>query len=177
MAQVTDSKLLNIEAGILQKNARVVIVRTEWNDKIVGELEAGAVRKLKESGISHIKVILVPGAFEIPFGIRQDWERSKKKDRPAVYIALGCVLRGDTPHFDYVCKAVTDGVLHLNLHLPIPTIFGVLTVDNQQQADERVGGIHGHKGEEAAITAIKMMQLQATPKPAKKASSRNAGNR
>jgi 6,7-dimethyl-8-ribityllumazine synthase len=69
-------------------------------------------------------------------------------------------LRGDTPHFDYVCKAVTDGVLQLNMTLPIPTIFGVLTVDNQQQADERIGGKHGHKGEEAAITALKMIAVQ-----------------
>lgn len=168
MAQVTDSKLLNTEAGILQKNARVVIVRTEWNEKIVNELEAGAVRKLKELGINHIKVIVVPGAFEIPFGIRNDWEQSRKKDRPSAYIALGCVLRGDTPHFDYVCKAVTDGVLHLNLHLPVPSIFGVLTVDTPLQAEERIGGIHGHKGEESAITAVKMMQLQASSRPAKK---------
>ena len=70
------------------------------------------------------------------------------------------MLRGDTPHFDYVCKAVTDGVVHLNLILPVPTIFGVLTVDNQQQADERTGGAHGNKGEEAAISALKMMALK-----------------
>ncbi len=77
-----------------------------------------------------------------------------------MFIALGCVLRGDTPHFDYVCKAVTDGVVHLNFALPVPTIFGVLTVDNQQQADERIGGKHGHKGEEAALSALKMMALK-----------------
>ena len=69
-------------------------------------------------------------------------------------------VRGDTPHFDYVCKAVTDGVVQLNLSLPVPTIFGVLTVDNQQQIDERTGGKHGHKGEEAAVTAIKMIALK-----------------
>jgi 6,7-dimethyl-8-ribityllumazine synthase len=69
------------------------------------------------------------------------------------------VLRGDTPHFDYVCKGVTDGVMHLNLSLPVPVIFGILTVDNQQQADERIGGKHGHKGEEAAITALKMISF------------------
>jgi 6,7-dimethyl-8-ribityllumazine synthase len=70
---------------------------------------------------------------------------------------LGCVIRGDTPHFEYVCKAVTDGVLQLNLLLPVPTIFGVLTADNELQAKERIGGKHGHKGEEAAVTAIKMI--------------------
>jgi 6,7-dimethyl-8-ribityllumazine synthase len=70
------------------------------------------------------------------------------------------VIKGDTPHFDYVCKAVTDGVVQLNLMLPVPTIFGVLTVDNQQQADDRVGGKHGHKGEEAAVTALKMIAFK-----------------
>jgi 6,7-dimethyl-8-ribityllumazine synthase len=69
------------------------------------------------------------------------------------------VIRGGTPHFDYVCKAVTDGVTQLNLSLPIPTIFGVLTVDNEEQAKERIGGIHGHKGEEAAVTAVKMISM------------------
>jgi 6,7-dimethyl-8-ribityllumazine synthase len=71
-------------------------------------------------------------------------------------------LRGDTPHFDYVCKAVTDGILQLNITLPVPSIFGVLTVDTQQQAEDRVGGKHGNKGEEAGITAIKMMALVET---------------
>jgi 6,7-dimethyl-8-ribityllumazine synthase len=108
-------------------------------------------------------VITVPGALEIPFGIKAYWEVHKyKDDRPKAFIALGCVLRGDTPHFEYVCRAVTDGILQLNMSLPVPTIFGVLTVDNQQQADERIGGRHGHKGEEAAITAVKMISLLKT---------------
>ena len=160
MAQVSNSNLFEINTGILKKNARVVIVRTEWNNAIVGELEMGCIRELKKNGIKNIETLTVPGAFEIPFGIKQDWDQHKKKSRASVYIALGCVLRGDTPHFDYVCKAVTDGVLQLNLLLPVPTIFGVLTVDNQQQAEERIGGKHGHKGEEAAVTALKMLTLQ-----------------
>jgi len=159
MADISNSKLLQIDTGILKKNACVVIVRTEWNAEIVDELEAGCVRQLKEKGLLNIKVINVPGAFEIPFAVKSYWEQAKKKNKPAAFIALGCVLRGDTPHFDYVCKAVTDGVVQLNLLLPVPTIFGVLTVDNQQQADERIGGKHGHKGEEAAITAMKMIAL------------------
>jgi 6,7-dimethyl-8-ribityllumazine synthase len=69
------------------------------------------------------------------------------------------VIKGDTPHFDYVCRAVTDGVLQLNLRLPVPTIFGVLTVDNEQQAIERIGGKHGHKGREAAAATIKMISI------------------
>ncbi len=160
MAQVSNSNLLDINTGILKKNARVVIVRTEWNSAIVGELEKGCINALKKHGIKNIETLVVPGAFEIPFGIKDDWGKHKKKSRASVYIALGCVLRGDTPHFDYVCKAVTDGVTQLNLLLPVPTIFGVLTVDNQLQAEERNGGKHGHKGEEAAITALKMIQIQ-----------------
>ena len=158
MAEVSNSKLLQIDTGILNTNACIVIVRTEWNDAIVSELEKGCLTVLKREGVSNIRTLTVPGAFEIPFGIKSFWDASKyKDDRPLAFIALGCVLRGDTPHFDYVCKAVTDGILQLNLTLPIPTIFGILTVDNQQQADERIGGKHGHKGEEAAITALKMI--------------------
>jgi 6,7-dimethyl-8-ribityllumazine synthase len=160
MAEVTNSKLLNIEAGILQKDACVVIVRTEWNAAIVDELEKGCTKKLQESGLTNVCVLTVPGAFEIPFAIKKYWEEHKyKDDRPQSFIALGCVLRGDTPHFEYVCRGVTDGVTQLNLLLPVPVIFGVLTVDTQQQADERIGGRHGHKGEEAAITALKMISF------------------
>jgi 6,7-dimethyl-8-ribityllumazine synthase len=105
----------------------------------------------------------VPGAFEITFAIKQYWTKNKKaKEKPNAFIALGCVLRGDTPHFEYVCSAVTDGVLQLNLILPVPTVFGVLTVDTQQQALDRIGGKNGHKGEEAAMTAIKMLALPKT---------------
>ena len=151
------NSLLNTTGIQLPKGACVVIVRTEWNDAIVGALETGCKKILEENNVSY-KVLNVPGAFEIPFGIKRYWEQHKyKDDKPHAFIALGCVLRGDTPHFDYVCKAVTDGIVQLNLMLPVPTIFGILTVDNQQQADERIGGKHGHKGEEAAITALKMM--------------------
>lgn len=147
-------------AGILiPKDACVVIVRTEWNAGTVDKLEAGCLKVLDEHKIKHC-TITVPGAFEIPFAIKHYWDVHKyKDDKPCVFIALGCVLKGDTPHFDYVCRAVTDGILQLNMTLPIPTIFGILTVDNQQQIDERTGGKHGHKGEEAAITALKMVAL------------------
>ncbi len=147
-------------AGIqIPKDACVVIVRTEWNADTVDKLEAGCKKVLSENNVQHWSVT-VPGAFEIPFAIKSYWDAHKyKDDKPCIFIALGCVLRGDTPHFDYVCKAVTDGILQLNLLLPIPTIFGILTVDNQLQIDERLGGQHGHKGEEAAVTALKMVAL------------------
>src|SRR5580698_8649377 len=161
MAEISDSKLLKTTGILNKQDACVVIVRTEWNENIVNALEEGCRKKLQEHRVKNIKVINVPGAFEIAFAIKNYWEKNKKskKSRPDAFIALGCVLRGDTPHFDYVCKAVTDGVVQLNLMLPVPTIFGVLTVDNQQQADERIGGKHGHKGEEAAITALKMIAI------------------
>jgi len=161
MAEISKSNLLQTATGIPNlQGACVVIVRTEWNAAIVDALETGAKAELSKAG-AQFRVLTVPGAFEIPFGIRAYWDAHKyKDDRPMAFIALGCVLRGDTPHFEYVCRAVTDGILQLNMTLPIPTIFGVLTVDNQQQADERIGGKHGHKGEEAAITALKMIAVK-----------------
>ncbi len=159
MADSTKSKLFYIDTGILKKNACIVLVKTEWNAAIVDELENGCIKELEKQGVKKIIRITVPGAFEIPFGIKNHWENKGKKKRPDAFIALGCVVKGGTPHFEYVCSAVTDGVLQLNLSLPVPTIFGVLTVDNEQQARERIGGKHGHKGSEAAIAAIKMISL------------------
>jgi len=159
MADVSNSNLLDINTGILKKDACVVLVKTEWNAAIVDQLERGCIAVLEKYEIAKTIVIEVPGAVEIPFAIKSYWDNTGKKNKPDAFIALGCVVRGDTPHFDYVCKAVTDGVVQLNLSLPVPTIFGVLTVENEQQAKERIGGKHGHKGEEAAITAIKMIGL------------------
>jgi len=159
MADVTNSKLLNIDTGILKKDACIVLVKTEWNAAIVDQLERGCIAILEKHGIKKVIVLTVPGAVEIPFTIKSFWDNSAKKNKPDAFIALGCVIKGDTPHFDYVCKAVTDGVGQLNLILPVPTIFGVLTLNDEQQAMERIGGKHGHKGEEAAITAVKMISL------------------
>ncbi len=165
MADVNKSNL-NSLTGILPKDAFIVLVKTEWNAAIVDELERGSINKLKDSGIKKIITVTVPGAVEIPFAIKNYWEHSKgkKKKRPDAFIALGCVIRGGTPHFEYVCQAVTEGVVQLNLLLPVPTIFGILTVDNEEQAKERIGGIHGHKGEEAALTAIKMISVNQSLK-------------
>src|SRR5260221_11538504 len=160
MADIANSKLLNFDKGTGHPaGAFIVLVKTEWNAAIVDELEKGCNEVLQKQKVRKVITIIVPGCFEIPFAIKNYWEKAGKKKKPDAFIALGCVVRGDTPHFDYVCKAVTDGVLQLNLLLPVPTIFGVLTVDNEQQATERIGGKHGHKGEEAAITALKMIGI------------------
>jgi 6,7-dimethyl-8-ribityllumazine synthase len=161
MADIANSKLLQMDTGILNvQDACIVLVKTEWNAAIVDELEKGAIAELQKQKVKKIITVTVPGAVEISFAIKTFWKNIEKKKRPDAFIALGCVVRGDTPHFDYVCKAVTDGVVQLNLSLPVPTIFGVLTVDNDEQAKERIGGKHGHKGGEAAITALKMISLQ-----------------
>ena len=156
MADIANSKLLQEIEGIRKlKDALIILVKTEWNAAIVDELEAGCKRILDLYDIK-VKTFTVPGAIEIPFAVKQAYEHGKKV---RAFIVLGCIVRGDTPHFDYVCKSVTDGVTTLNLSLPVPVIFGVLTVDNEEQAQERIGGAHGHKGEEAAITALKMILL------------------
>jgi 6,7-dimethyl-8-ribityllumazine synthase len=138
------------------KDAFVVIVKTEWNNAIVDKLEAGAIKILLQQKVTY-KTFIVPGAVEIPFAIKA-YAESNQQSADA-FISLGTVIRGDTPHFDYVCRLVTDGILSLNMMLDVPVIFGVLTVNNEEQALDRVGGKEGNKGEETAITAIKMIAL------------------
>lgn len=135
-------------------DAFIVIVKTEWNSKYVDELEKGCLNILNSLNIKT-KTITVPGAVEIPFAIQRFAKTAAHK--ADAFIALGTVVKGDTPHFDYVCNAVTNGIVLLNNELSTPTIFGILTVLNEQQIIERLGGKHGHKGEEAAITALKMI--------------------
>lgn len=140
---------------------RVGIVYTEWNDKIVRELMNGCESMIHGLKGDIVRRVPVPGSFELPFGCKALWEYYKDHpEKPEAIIAFGAVIRGGTPHFDYVCKAVTDGIVQLNLMLPVPVIFGVLTLENEEQAWERLGGPHGHKGEEAAITAIKMIKIK-----------------
>ncbi|MGL6180287.1 MAG: 6,7-dimethyl-8-ribityllumazine synthase [Tannerellaceae bacterium] len=130
------------------------IVVAEWNKNITETLLEGACNTLERHGVKagNIVVTRVPGSFELTFAAKQ---LADHKEIDAV-IVLGCVVRGDTPHFDYVCDSVTQGITELNLMYDIPFIFGLLTTDNMQQAEDRAGGIHGNKGDECAISAIKM---------------------
>ena len=156
MSEISNSNLFKINKDIQQlKDVLVVLVKTEWNAEIVDELENGCKQVLNQYAIKH-KTVIVPGAIEIPFAVQQYWSNTNSV---SAFIALGCVVRGATPHFEYVCQSIIHGVTQLNLSLPVPVIFGVLTVDNDEQAKERIGGAHGHKGEEAAVTAIKMILL------------------
>ncbi|MFL5788268.1 MAG: 6,7-dimethyl-8-ribityllumazine synthase [Flavisolibacter sp.] len=164
MADVANSKLFQNIEGIRQlKDALVVLVKTEWNGEIIDEMEMGCKKVLQQYNIQS-KTITVPGAIEIPFAIRQC---SYNSNKVSAYVALGCVIRGGTPHFEYVCQSVTNGITQLNLILDVPVIFGVLTVDSIEQAHERLGGSHGHKGEEAGFTALKMMLLNKELKEGK----------
>lgn len=156
MADVSNSNLFEEIEGIQNiKDALVVLVKTEWNSAVVDELESGCRRILSKQSVAA-KTIVVPGAVEISFAINQC---AKAYPNATAFIALGCVIKGDTPHFEYVCLSVVQGITQLNLTLKVPVIFGVLTVNTEEQAKERIGGVHGHKGEEAAVTALKMMAL------------------
>lgn len=131
---------------------------SEWNENITGQLLTGACNTLQKHGVKAENIIVkhVPGSFELTYGARKLSDSDESID---VVIALGCVVRGDTPHFDYVCSGVTQGITQLNLEGRIPFIFGLLTTDTMEQAEDRSGGKHGNKGDEAAITAIKMVQF------------------
>lgn len=136
---------------------RVAIVVSEWNEEVTGALCDGAIKTLIKHGVKEEDILkkYVPGSFELTHASRSI---AALTDVDSV-IAIGCVIRGDTPHFDYICQGVTQGISELNVKYPIPFIYGVLTTENQQQALDRCGGIHGNKGDEAAITAIKMIHL------------------
>jgi 6,7-dimethyl-8-ribityllumazine synthase len=144
------------EGILVKKDAFVVIVKTSWNKPIIDKLEKGVKKILKQHQVKAI-TIKVPGAVEIPFAVKQHYAFSKKT--PDAYIMLGAVIKGGTPHFDYVCNIIAESTVHLNLQLSVPVIFGVLTLNNETEAFERLGGKHGHKGEEAAITALQMIAL------------------
>lgn len=133
---------------------RFGIVVSEWNKNITLALLKGCVETLTMHGASdkNIHVAFVPGSFELTYGAKKMYENQK----PNAIICLGSVIRGETPHFDFVCHGVTQGLVELNLNLDCPVIFGVLTDDTLQQSIDRSGGKHGNKGIEAAVTAIKM---------------------
>lgn len=154
------SSLLDLSTLDSLRGASIGIVSTEWNEKLV-KLQLEGAEKIAEQTQTNISFSeKVPGCVELPFGIKSLFEASKSlKKAPEALIAFGAVIRGGTPHFEYVCQTATEGILQLNLSLPIPVIFGVLTLENETQAFERLGGSHGHKGEEAMITALKMIQF------------------
>jgi 6,7-dimethyl-8-ribityllumazine synthase len=134
------------------------IVVSEWNHEVTGALLEGAHNTLLKHGAKpeNIMIVHVPGSFELTLGA-QLMARNRELD---AIICLGCVIQGETPHFDYICQSVTQGITQLNITQNLPFVFGVLTTRDLQQAMDRAGGKHGNKGDEAAITAIKMASLK-----------------
>jgi 6,7-dimethyl-8-ribityllumazine synthase len=137
------------------KNNKIGIVVAEWNDQITDSLLSAALEILISHGAKpkNINIKYVPGSFELPLAAQY---LASQKETDAV-ICLGCVIQGETRHFDFICDAVANGITNVGLKYNKPVIFGVLTTNNIQQALDRAGGKHGNKGEEAAITAVKML--------------------
>lgn len=159
MANVTDNKQV-FTAGMPDETfcskLKIAIVAAEWNDNVISPLLQGAIDTLCLHGVKqqNIYILRVPGTVELTYGARLVMEDYA----PDAVITLGCVVRGDTPHFDYVCDSVTQGITELNLRNAsrIPVIFGVITTNTMEQALDRAGGKVGNKGSECATTALKM---------------------
>jgi len=136
---------------------RFAIVVSQWNEEITEALKEGAIEKLLQNGVKPENIVIsyVPGSFELIFGAKD----IARQTNPDAVIVIGCVIRGETPHFDYICSGVTQGIAHLNIIGSVPYIFGLLTTNNLQEALDRAGGKYGNKGSEYAATAIKMVNL------------------
>ncbi|MDD7804636.1 MAG: 6,7-dimethyl-8-ribityllumazine synthase [Endozoicomonas sp. (ex Botrylloides leachii)] len=146
-----------VEGTLQANNGKFALVVARWNAFVVESLEKGAIDALLRHGIAedNITIIRCPGAFEIPLVVK----KAIKAGRFDAVIALGAVIRGGTPHFDYVAGECVKGMAHAGMELEIPVSFGVLTVDTIEQAIERSGTKAGNKGSEAAMAAIEMISL------------------
>jgi|SRR5512138_2851777 6,7-dimethyl-8-ribityllumazine synthase len=140
------------------RNMKFGIIVAEWNDEITFSMRDAAVNTLIKHGASEENIVVkhVPGSFEVTLGAQ--W-LADTEEFDAI-ICIGCVIQGETRHFDYICQSVTQGITNLNMAYNIPFIFSILTTNNIEQARDRSGGKHGNKGDEAAVTAIKMVALK-----------------
>tara|TARA_B100000427_G_scaffold325995_1_gene333855 strand:- start:45 stop:518 length:474 start_codon:yes stop_codon:yes gene_type:complete len=148
-----DSKNINLKITNPEK-LKITLVVSEWHSEITNKLFEGAKNLLIKNGLieENIKRFNVPGSFELIYGCRM----VQNNDQHAV-IAVGCVIKGETPHFDFICNAVSIGIKDLNILYKTPVIFCVLTDNNIEQSFERSGGKHGNKGEDSAIAALKLI--------------------
>jgi 6,7-dimethyl-8-ribityllumazine synthase len=147
-APVTDS---------IRPDARVAIVAARFNAEIVEELTLGCRRRLAEADVTsdRVETFHVPGAFELPIAAKV----AAMTGRFAAVVCLGCVIRGDTPHFDYVAGEAARGIQNVSIETGVPIVFGVLTTNTVEQARDRIGGSHGHAGEKAAEAALEMIAV------------------
>ena len=150
------TKINSEDFSNLEKN-KIGIVVSEWNKDITSNLLNGAYDKLIEFGVKNenIKISWVPGSFELVYGCKE----LSKQNLDAI-IAIGCVIKGETDHYDFICESVSNGIMQLNISCTIPIIFCVLTDHNKNQSLDRSGGKHGNKGVEAAIAALKMISFK-----------------
>lgn len=139
------------------KGKRIAIVVSDWNTTVTSKLLQGAYETLVKFGVEEKDILVehVPGSFELTFGAKVMIEKAGVD----AVIILGCVIQGETPHFTFVCNSVTEGTTQLNIQYAVPVVFGLLTTNTLEQAKARSGGRHGNKGDEAAITALKMIAL------------------
>jgi 6,7-dimethyl-8-ribityllumazine synthase len=139
------------------KGLQVGLVISEWNQEITHALTKGAIQTLLENGVAENDIVIhhVPGSFELTKGAEWLAQRNKVDG----IICIGCVIRGETPHFDFICQGVTQGITSLNIKYSIPFIFSVLTTESLDQALDRAGGKYGNKGVEGAVTLLKMADL------------------
>ena len=172
MSTILNTNGTSVHVPELHKNVtgKFYVITADWNQKITHALRDGATGVLRRAGVekSNIISLSVPGTVELVNAAAAVMNTSDfpvgsgEPDEVEGVIVIGCVIRGDTPHFDYVCQIAAQGVAQLNAEGEAPVIFGVLTVDNEQQALDRAGGILGNKGEEAAVAAIEMANLHAS---------------
>jgi 6,7-dimethyl-8-ribityllumazine synthase len=158
MADYANQNFLDERINLNDPDLRIGVVTALWNTEVTGKLKEGALSTLLDSGISkeNIKIWDVPGSYELVYGAN----KLASEGYNAV-ICLGVVIQGETRHFDFICDAVANGIANVSIKHNIPIAFGVLTTDNQEQALERSGGKHGHKGKEAAWTILKLLQEQS----------------
>ena len=143
----------------------VAVVVSKWNPSITEALYKGAVEVLTAAGLDSENILRynVPGSYELPLGAQ--WAIQKSASTLSGVIALGCIIQGETRHFDFIAQAVANGIMEVNLTHSLPVIFGVLTPDNQQQAEDRAGGRYGNKGSEAAVALLEMIDFHRQQKP------------
>lgn len=162
MSTVLNTNGDTLQIPLLNSNSKgkFYVITADWNSAITYALRDGAIKVLRKAGVNeqNIKSISVPGTVEL---VNAAGLCAHSGDASAI-IVIGCVIRGDTPHFDYVCQIAAQGIANLNSEGKTPVIFGVLTVENLNQAEERAGGILGNKGEEAAAAAVTMANLHSS---------------
>ena len=155
MADYANQKFLSEKISLPHTNFKIGVITAMWNGEITSELKSGALKTLKSVGIpsENITTWDVPGSYELIYAANK-----LARDGMDAIICIGVVIQGETPHFDFICNSVANGIAKITIKHNIPIGFGVLTTTTQQQANDRAGGIHGHKGEEAAWTVLKLLE-------------------